>query len=385
MTPRLSWRDPVHTLRDWLLASPRFQHWAAAFPFTRGVARRRARGLFDLCAGFVYSQVLLACVRLKVFGVLADGKQSVADLAPRLGLSQDATHRLLAAAASLGLVRRRGAEQYGLGDHGAALLANPGISAMIEHHALLYADLADPVALLRGEAGESALGRFWAYARADQPSEARADQVDAYSRLMAVTQPMIAAEVLDAYPLQRHRCLLDVGGGEGRFLAEAGARVPGLTLMLFDLPAVVDRARAHLASVGLDGRTQCVGGSFLTDALPKGPDVVSLVRVVHDHDDESVMALLRAAHTCLPPGGTLLLAEPMAETPGAEPIGDAYFGFYLLAMGRGRPRPVPALTQMLTEAGFVSVRLRPTHTPMLTSLLIARTPGKPPEEDATKV
>jgi demethylspheroidene O-methyltransferase len=62
------------------------------------------------------------------------------------------------------------------------------------------------------------------------------------------------------------------------------------------------------------------------------------VRVVHDHDDERVLALLRAVRAALPPGGTLLLAEPMAGTPGAQAMGDAYFGFYLLAMGSGRPR-----------------------------------------------
>ncbi len=54
-----------------LLRIPRFQRWAAASPLTRVVARRRAKALFDLCAGFVYSQILLACVRLRLFEILA--------------------------------------------------------------------------------------------------------------------------------------------------------------------------------------------------------------------------------------------------------------------------------------------------------------------------
>ena len=57
-------------LQDWanrLQANPRFRRFAAAFPLTRFVARRRARALFDLCAGFVYTQVLTACVRLDLF------------------------------------------------------------------------------------------------------------------------------------------------------------------------------------------------------------------------------------------------------------------------------------------------------------------------------
>ena len=71
-------------LRDRLLASPGFQRTAAAFPLTRPIARRRARALFDLCAGFVYSQVLLACVRLRLFDILAEGPQTVAALSVRL-------------------------------------------------------------------------------------------------------------------------------------------------------------------------------------------------------------------------------------------------------------------------------------------------------------
>ena len=37
--------------RNRLLTNAKFQRWAADFPLTRGVARERARGLFDLVAG----------------------------------------------------------------------------------------------------------------------------------------------------------------------------------------------------------------------------------------------------------------------------------------------------------------------------------------------
>ncbi|MCC7280468.1 MAG: methyltransferase, partial [Chromatiaceae bacterium] len=51
-------------MRNRLLASPAFQRWAVDFPLTRPIAQRRARALFDVTAGFVYSQILFACVRL---------------------------------------------------------------------------------------------------------------------------------------------------------------------------------------------------------------------------------------------------------------------------------------------------------------------------------
>ncbi len=363
------WAWPV--LRDRLLKSPRFQRWAAAFPLTRPIARRRARTLFDLCAGFVYSQVLLACVRLRVFQHLSEGPLSLRQLADRLSLTEAAADRLLSAAASLRLVERRGGDRYGLGDLGAAMLGNPGIGAMVEHHAMLYRDLSDPVALLRGEVADTALARYWPYSGTDRPDTLGDTQVSAYSSLMSASQTFIADDVLDAYPLSRHRCLLDVGGGEGTFLAAVAARVPGLRLILFDLPAVAARAQTRFAECGLSDRATAVGGDFHADPLPEGADVISLVRVIHDHDDDSALALLRAAREALPAEGALLLAEPMSGTQGAEPVGEAYFGFYLLAMGSGRPRTPDQLAQLLQAAGFGHPRLLSTRRPLLTRALVA--------------
>jgi demethylspheroidene O-methyltransferase len=368
-------RAPGPSLRDRLLANTRFQRWAAALPLTRPVARRRAGALFDLCAGFVYSQVLLACVRLHLCDVLFEGAQSVGQLAGRMSLPVDGAARLLEAAAALRLAVRRRDGRFGLGDLGAALLGNPGVAAMVAHHTLLYDDLRDPVALLRGEAAGGALHGLWPYATAASPAGLGRDSVGGYSALMAASQPLVAADLLAAYRFDRHRCLLDLGGGDGTFLAAVGAALPALRLMLFDLPAVADLARARLAAAHLDRRAQVFGGDFRTDRLPAGADIVSLVRVIHDHDDAAALAILRAAHGALPPGGTLLLAEPMAETAGAARIG-AYFGLYLLAMGSGRPRRVDELAALLHEAGFGDVRPLPTRRPLLLRVLLACSGGK---------
>ena len=129
--------------------------------------------------------------------------------------------------------------------------------------------------------------------------------------------------------------------------------------------------------VGLGGRVACVGGDFHA-GLPAGADTISLVRVVHDHDDAPAQSLLRAVHAALPPGGRLILAEPMAGTAGAEPVGDAYFGFYLMAMGSGRPRTREELVHMLRKAGFETVTERRTRRPLLVRVLMAHKSGTPP-------
>ncbi len=356
--------------RDRLLASPRFHRWAARFPPTRLVARRQARALFDLCAGFVYAQVLAACVELRIFPILAEGPLSTEELAHRLALPRDSTERLLLAAVSLRLLERRGRDRFGLGLLGAASLGNPGIAAMVEHGAVLYRDLADPVALLRrGRGGTTDLAGFWPYAAAGH--EQTPDAVRPYTRLMAASQPLVAEQILDAYPLARHGALLDIGGGDGTFLAAAAARHPELRVVLFDLPAVADIARDRFDRGGLAPRATAVGGSFLADPLPRGCDVATLIRVIHDHDDGPALRILRAARAALAPGGTLLLAEPMSGTAGAERVGDAYFAFYLMAMGSGRARSAAEIGALLLEAGFAAVRSLPTPIPLMTGLLVA--------------
>ncbi len=357
--------------RDRLLANPKFQKWAAAFPGTRWIARRRARAVFDLCAGFVYSQVLAACIQLRVFDLLLARPQSAADLGRSTSMPEAGMMRLLEAAASLRLVERRGKSLYGLGDLGAAIIGNPGIGAMVRHHALLYADLQDPVGLLKGRRADTALGQYWPYATSGDLSEISEHDAAAYSGLMSRSQHFVAGEILDAYPLEKHRWLLDVGGGDGTFLSHVADRWADLRLTLFDLPAVAVQARARFAEQGIADRAEAVGGSFLHDALPTGPDAVSLVRVLHDHDDDAALAILRAVHAALPPKGVLLLAEPMSETRGAEPVG-AYFSFYLLAMGSGRPRSLSENDAMLRAAGFRKVRRIQTRIPMLLQLVVAR-------------
>jgi demethylspheroidene O-methyltransferase len=366
-----AWLDWPLRLRDRLLASPRFQRWAADFPLTRPIADRRARALFDLCAGFVFSQVLLACVELGVSEILAGGPRTVEEMARRLALSPDRAERLLRAAVALRLVEYRTAGRFGLGSLGAALLGNPGVAAMIEHHRLVYTDLADPVALLRGKC-ETGLSRYWPYAGSGAAEAAAAPQVAPYTALMAASQALIADDILDAYPICRHRCILDVGGGDGAFLAAAADRGPRLRLLLFDLPAVAAQAAHRFAAAGLARRAEAVGGNFLADPLPRGADVITLVRVLHDHDDGDALTLLRAIRRAVPPRGVLLIAEPLAGARGTERVGDAYFGFYLCAMGRGRARRLDEIAGLLAAAGFGRPRRIPTRRPLLTSLVMAQ-------------
>ncbi len=336
-----------------MIASPAVRRLTPWFPWP---ARRYARGLFDLTAGFVYAQVVQALVASGLLERLGERPLTCREAALLAELPPAGTETLLKAAASLDLVEAVG-DFWMLGRMGAALRATPGLAEMIAHHRLFYEDLADPLALLRGE-GETRLGRLWDYGAGGTSQDAAT-----YSALMAATQPMVAEQAIAAYSFRRHRRLLDVGGGSGAFLAQVGRVAPHLELALFDRPGV-----APPAWPGITRHS----GDFLHDALPGGFDLVSLVRVLHDHDDAPVMALLGAVRAALSPGGRLLIVEPLAGTVGARAMGDAYFGLYLTAMRSGRPRRHEEYARMLRQAGFRAITRKRTPVPLITSVIIAQ-------------
>ena len=355
-----------------MTASARFQSWAGRFPLTRPLARQQAEALFDLCAGFVYSQVLRAFVETGLLDALRAGPRSPRDLADLAGLPEAALERLLRAAVALGLAAPRSQGRFGLGMRGAALAGNPGALAMVRHHKLLYEDLADPVTLLRGEAAPTQVSGYWSYVAAERPEGLPSGAVADYSDLMAVSQVMVAEIVAADFPFRDHPRILDVGGGTGTFLEHVAAQAPESALTLFDLPSVAAQAARRLAQVGLAERIRTVGGDFFSESLPPGQDLITLVRVVYDHDDDNALRLLRACRAALSEDGALLIAEPMSGATSGAQIADAYFGFYLLAMGSGATRSPGEHGALLRKAGFGRVKALPTRFPALVRLVLAQ-------------
>lgn len=346
-------------LRNRILGSVKFQHWAARLPIFAGVSRARAGRAFDLVAGFCYSQVLLGAVQTGLLELLDRGPIGAEGIAESTGLSINAATRLARAAAALDLAEEVAPGCWMLGQQGAALLSNPGALAMVQHHPLLYADLTDPLALLQQDRREpTALSKFWHY-----DSETDGKTATAYSQLMATSQAMVAREALAAYPFARHRRLLDMGGGHGAFVSAVAEACPALELGVFDLPPV-------LAGANLNPRIARHPGDFFATPLPEGYDCITLVRILHDHDDSAALKILQAAQLALPPGGKLVIAEPMAGIRGAKAMGDAYFGMYLWAMNAGRPRTPEEYREMGLAAGFSGFQRRRTAMPVIASMAV---------------
>jgi len=362
-------RGAVKTSRRFtrLVASRGFQRWAARFPFTRRMVRSEGEAMFDLVAGFCHSQLLQAFVRLKMPQLLLKQEMTAEAIAEEIDVPLDRLHVLLAGCTALGLIKRRRAGRYALTTRGASLAGVPGLAGMIDHNEILYLDLADPVAFFRGHV-ETELAEFWPYVfgarRATDPSA-----VAQYSQLMADSVALVAEDTLDAVGFGNAHRVMDIGGGTGAFLTAIGMAYPDLSLTLFDLPAVVPAARDRFEAAGLQNRAEIIAGSFRDEGLPDGADLISLMRVLCDHSDEIVTDLLRSVYDALPPGGRIVISEPMTGGVVPQRVGDAYFALYCMAMRTGRARSSVEIMGLLSAAGFADIKSPSTRRPFITSVV----------------
>ena len=113
-------------------------------------------------------------------------------------------------------------------------------------------------------------------------------------------------------------------------------------------------------------------GDFLKDDLPSNQDVISLVRVLYDHEDSTVELLLKRIYEALPKGGSLLITEPMSGGSKAMRSSDCYFSFYTMAMTTGKVRSFEEHKVILSRAGFSNIVKHAVSAPFITQVMSAQ-------------
>ncbi|HEX5419661.1 MAG TPA: methyltransferase, partial [Gammaproteobacteria bacterium] len=126
--------------------------------------------------------------------------------------------------------------------------------------------------------------------------------------------------------------------------------------MLFDLPAVIERARADA-----DPRIDYVAGDFFRDPIPACKAYL-LMSVLHHWSDDEAVAILENLGAHAPARAKLLLVEGVVgEGGGQNFIVD--LDIEMLVMTTGRERTRADWERVLGRAGFRLNRIIPTHGP----------------------
>lgn len=152
--------------------------------------------------------------------------------------------------------------------------------------------------------------------------------------------------------------MVDVGGGNGAFLAAILARQPATRGVLFDQPHVVGGAGPILAAAGVADRCEVVGGSFF-EAVPAGGDAYLLKAILHDWEDGDCVRILRTCRRTMVDGAALLVVERELGAPN-EAVDAKFSDLNMLVGPGGRERSADEYAVLFAAAGFRFVGATPS-------------------------
>ena len=319
--------------------------------------------LLDLGTGAWVTQMLYVAAKLGIADQLGDGPRTSADVARAVGSDADATHRLMRALVSKGVLRQHRDGTFALTRIGDALRS--GADGSLRDMVLFGAD---PVRwedwgnLLHSvQTGETATSKlrgmpFFEYLDTDPGLAATFN--DAMTAMSALSNDALVA----ASDFGDARVIVDVGGGHGSFLSAMLSRYPDARGVLYDRAPVVE-ARAG-------DRLTAEAGSFF-DAVPSGGDVYLLRNIIHDWDDERSLQILRNVRTAIADGGTLAIVEMVLPERASTHFAELLNLEMLVAAG-GRERTRSEYAELLKQAGFRLTKITPSASPMS---IVAATPG----------
>ena len=314
-----------------------------------------------LVNGYQVSQAIHVAVALGIADLLSDGSRGSDELAEATGTHPRSLYRLLRALASLGIFREEDGRRFALTPLAASLRSDApeslaGWAALIgrPYYWQAWASLLHSV-----RTGENAFRHVhgadvWEY-RARHPEESAI-----FDRAMTALTLRANRSLLAAYDFGRFGTVVDVGGGQGAFLAGLLAEYPAMNAVLFDQPHVVAGAEEMLRAAGVSDRCRIVAGDFF-DRVPEGGDAYVLKAIVHDWEDEQAAAILRTCRRAIAPGAVLLVIEREVGAPNEAP--EAKFSdLNMLVAPGGQERSLDEFASLFAAAGFRFVGATPSES-----------------------
>lgn len=315
--------------------------------------------IVQTAAGYMAAKHLFAASELGVFEAVAGGAETSAELAARLGIDAEAARLLADALVATGLLRRDG-DAYANTEVTETFLAGgpgPDLRPLLR----FWDRLSYPL----WQGFEGALRGVPRPAHA--PSE---EEAEIFSLGVEAITGASAHALAASYPFDRHRRVLDVGGGTGSFLRAVLGEHPHLSGTLFELEETAAVARGSLAGSELEQRIEIEVGDMLADRLPVAHDAFLLANVVHLFSLEHTRLLFERIRAAAEPGARMLLVDFWTDpTHSDPPLAALMAGEFLLVSGEGRAYSVVEVEGLAAETGWRIASQQPLAGPQ--SLLVA--------------
>ena len=270
------------------------------------------RDISRIAYGFMASKALFAALEVNLFGHLASGARTRAELAGATGVAAHRLDVLLTILLALGLIVRDG-EGYRNAPASERYLVPGARASFGDYYRLqvdrqIYPALQHLGAALRGEPVD-----FWRL----MENRGEAEHFSRAQHAGSLGPARLLAERLD---LGAARRLLDVGGGSGAFALTLCQRHPALTATIIDFPTVRELAERYAREAGLEARVRFVAGSAVEAVWPGDQDVVLMSYLLSNFGRPAVADLVGRAYQALRPGGRLVVHDFVVRDDRTGPL-----------------------------------------------------------------
>jgi hypothetical protein len=314
--------------------------------------------LAHLMSGYWYTQAIYVAAELRLADHLADVPRTAEELAHSTGTHTRSLYRLLRALASVGIFTEDEQRRFTLTPMADCLRSDaPGSlrSMAIMRGTFQYEAWGRLIDSIR--TGRSAFETIHGTPIFDYLSQ-HPETGKLFDAAMTGVHGRETAAMLEAFDFSGIGTLADIGGGNGSVLTAVLQRYSAMRGVLFDLPAVTDRARTNIDAAGLSDRCKIVAGNFFEDELPSA-DAFVMRHIIHDWTDEQSITILRNCRKAMTDRGRLLLVEGIVPT-GNEPSVSKFFDLAMMVIPGGLERTEAEYRELFHAAGLRLSRIVPT-------------------------
>jgi ubiquinone/menaquinone biosynthesis C-methylase UbiE len=329
------------------------------------------REVSRIAYGFKASKALFVAIDLDLFSKLSESAKSLSALVVETGVVENRLETLLTALTGLGLLINAGGS-YSNAPASEDYLVK-GKPAYFGDYFLLQTDQFIFPAFndLGNVIQDGELPSNWRDYETLMQDEEIAARFSKGQHAGSLGPAVVLSKQLD---ISDKTALLDVAGGSGAFTIMLCKRNPGLSATIFDFPTALPVARHFVGEARFDNPVEFVAGNVITGEWPQEHDAVLMSYLFSAVSRENLPVLLEKAYGALPPGGTLIVHDFMAENDKTGPR-DASLWF--LTCMFNCPEAVvltPDLVERLAgHAGFENAETQDL-IPGLTKVMVARRP-----------
>jgi len=318
--------------------------------------------LTQIMLGSLATQAVYVAATLGIADLLVDGPKSVAELARARNADAPSLYRVLRALAAIGIFVEQEDRVFALTPTAEPLRSDVP-NSLRDVAMFLGADWHWQVwgkSLYSVRTGKSA----WSQVHGEEVFSYFENNPEAgriFNRTMSSFSGLATEAVLNAYDFSGIGQLVDIGVGQGRILTGILEAYPKLRGVLFDLPYVIDDARAEVAETRVNNRVEFASGDFFA-GVPKDADAYILKSIIHDWDDEHALTILKNIRRAMKRGGRVLLIESIIADGSNQTFGKL-IDLEMLVSAGGQERTTQQYEELFARAGLKLNRIVTTESP----------------------